>query len=357
MAVVKKIDHTNERRALLIPEDYRSPLNLFETENAIKFVKDTFQDKLSRTLNLKRVSAPLVVLRRSGVNDYLNGVEKPVSFIVKEMNETGEAVQSLAKWKRKALADYGFEAGEGLYTDMNALRPDEDLDNLHSIYVDQWDWERVITAEDRSVSYLKSIVRFIYHVIRSTELETRKQFPQLPGPYLAEDIHFVHSEALEEQYPDLTPPEREDAICKEKGAVFIIGLGADLKNGKPHDGRASDYDDWTTISELNRPGLNGDILVWNPLLNRAFELSSMGIRVDKSALMKQLKIRNELYKTDLDFHQRLLNDRLPLTIGGGIGQSRLCMLFLRKAHVGEVQSSIWPDAMIETCRKHSIFLL
>ncbi|MBN2105623.1 aspartate--ammonia ligase [bacterium] len=357
MAVVKRINHNNERRALLIPEGYTSALNLFETENAIKYVKDTFQNMLSQILNLQRVSAPLVVLRRSGVNDYLNGVEKPVTFTVKEMNETGEAVQSLAKWKRKALADYGFKAGEGLYTDMNALRPDEDLDNLHSIYVDQWDWERVITSEDRTVAYLKSVVRSIYQVIRSTETNTCTQFPQLSGPHLADDIYFVHSEELEERYPDLMPSEREDVICKEKGAVFIIGLGADLKNGKPHDGRASDYDDWTTISELDRPGLNGDIHVWNPLLNRAFELSSMGIRVDKSALMKQLKIRNELYKTDLDFHQRLLNDQLPLTIGGGIGQSRLCMLFLRKAHVGEVQSTIWPDAMIETCRKHGIFLL
>jgi len=357
MAGVRKQKHENERRTLIIPETYRSTLNLIETETAIKFVKDTFQEALSQALNLTRVSAPLVVLRKTGVNDYLNGVETPVSFVVKEMNETGEAVQSLAKWKRKALGEYGFKAGEGLYTDMNALRPDEDLDNLHSIYVDQWDWERVITAEDRTVAFLKSIVQTLYQVIRSTERKTCERFPQLPSAFLTEDIFFIHSEALEEMYPDLTPPEREDAICKEKGAVFIIGLGADLKNGKPHDGRASDYDDWTTISELGRPGLNGDILVWNPLLDRSYELSSMGIRVDKPALMKQLEIRNEMYKTDLDFHQRLLNDQLPLTIGGGIGQSRLCMLFLRKAHVGEVQVSIWPDDMVQTCRENGIFLL
>lgn len=357
MAVVKKAHIENQRRVLLIPESYRPVLNLKETEKAIKIVKDTFQIGLADALNLSRVSAPLVVLRRTGINDYLNGTERPVSFTVKEMGETGEVVQSLAKWKRKALADYDFKPGEGLYTDMNAIRPDEDLDNLHSIYVDQWDWECAINKEDRTIDFLKSIVEKIYRTIKSTELKIRELFPKLTKSNLPADIHFIHSEELEEMYPDLTPPEREDAICRKYGAVFIIGLGANLKNGKPHDGRASDYDDWTTISELNRPGLNGDILVWNSLLERSFELSSMGIRVDETSLMKQLEIRNEMFKVDLDYHQRLLNGKLPLTIGGGIGQSRLCMLYLQKAHIGEIQTAIWPDQMIEYCQQHGIFLL
>ncbi|MBN1782824.1 aspartate--ammonia ligase [bacterium] len=357
MAVVRKTQVESLKRDLLIPDGYRSVLNLRETEEAIKFVKDTFEHRLADALNLMRVSAPLVVLRQSGINDYLNGVEQPAGFIVKEMNERGEVVQSLAKWKRKALADYGFQPGEGLYTDMNAIRPDEDLDNLHSVYVDQWDWERVIDREDRSVSFLKNIVQTIYQTIRSVEKDVCSHYPKLDGSVLPEELFFIHSEELESLYPDLAPGERENRICREKGAVFIIGLGANLKNGKPHDGRASDYDDWTTVSELNRPGLNGDIIVWNPLLDRAFELSSMGIRVDKAALMKQLEIRDEMFKIDLDFHQRLLNDQLPLSIGGGIGQSRLCMYFLRKAHVGEVQVSIWPESMKACCQQNHIFLL
>lgn len=347
-----------ENGHLQIPSEYTPCLDVRDTERAIKSIKLDFQEKLSDALNLQRVSAPIIVTAKSGINDYLNGVEMPVHFNVKDMGgERGEVVQSLAKWKRKALGDYGFEPGEGLYTDMNALRPDELMDNLHSIYVDQWDWERVIDKDDRNLDFLKDIVRRIYGAMREMEMQVCEQFPALPDPFLPETISFVHSEELEEKYPDLTPRERETAIAKELGAVFVIGIGANLKSGQPHDGRASDYDDWTTPNDKGFLGLNGDIIVWYPILERGFELSSMGIRVNKEALMRQLEIRDELFKVEQDFHKRLLNDQLPQTIGGGIGQSRLCMMLLRKAHVGEVQTSIWPDNMIETCRMNNIPLL
>ncbi|MBN2031361.1 aspartate--ammonia ligase [bacterium] len=341
----------------MIPVGYKTDLNLKETEEAIKYIKGVFQSNFAKALNLQRVSAPIMVLSETGINDHLSGVEKPITFSIKDIQKQAEIVQSLAKWKRMALRDYGFKKGEGLYTDMNALRPDESLDNLHSIYVDQWDWERVIDKKERNITFLKMIVREIYAVIREKEREICETYPQIPAPYLPEDITFIHSEDLESQYPDLTPRERENAICQEKGAVFIIGLGSPLRNGKPHDGRAADYDDWTTENEEGQKGLNGDILVWYPLLDRAFELSSMGIRVDPEALLKQLEIKREQYKKNLYFHNQLLQGRLPLCIGGGIGQSRLCMFYLRKAHIGEVQCSIWSDRVREVCEAHQIFLL
>ena len=342
---------------LIIPKGYESYLNLIETQKAIKYIKDYFQTNLARELNLTRVTAPIVVLKKTGINDYLTGKERPISFNIKDMNEEAEVVQSLAKWKRIALAEYGFKHGEGLYTDMNAIRPNEKLDNLHSIYVDQWDWERIIKKEERNLEFLKHIVRKIYKVIKETEEEVCRRYNKIPRPFLPDEIHFIHSEELEERYPDLSPQKREDAICKEKGAVFIIGIGAKLKSGNPHDERAADYDDWSTETENGKKGLNGDILVWYPLLNCAMELSSMGIRVDKESLLRQLEIKGELNKVNLYYHQKLLQGELPLTIGGGIGQSRLCMLFLRKAHIGEVQSSIWPDKMIKICKKNKINLL
>ncbi len=342
---------------LIIPPRYRPKLSLREREIAIKFVKDTFERGLARALNLTRVSAPLVVLANTGVNDQLNGVEKPASFTIKAMRRPAELVQSLAKWKRAALRDYGFEPGEGLYTDMNAIRPDELLDNLHSLYVDQWDWERVITAEERTVAFLRRIVRTIYGVIRRTERQVCSHFPRLPAPHLPPSIHFVHSEELYRRFPRLSPRERENAICREHGAVFVIGIGAELPDGKPHDGRAADYDDWWTVSELGRPGLNGDLLVWYPVLGRALELSSMGIRVDRRSLMQQLELKGELGKAKLPYHQRLLRGQLPLSIGGGIGQSRLCMLYLGHVHVGEVQVGIWPDELRQGAKKHGIQLL
>lgn len=352
---LKKITFSNGR--LTLPEGYKSHLNLRETEEAIKYIKDFFQTNLAKELNLTRVSAPIVVLSRTGINDYLTGIEKPISFNITNMNEKAEIVQSLAKWKRIALADYYFKYGEGLYTDMNAIRPDESLDNLHSIYVDQWDWERVIEKEERNLGFLKYIVRKIYKIIKETEKVVCQRYEQISSTFLPDEICFIHSEELEEKYPNLSPQEREDAICREKGAVFIIGIGAKLKNGKPHDERAADYDDWSTETEEGKRGLNGDILVWYPLINCAMELSSMGIRVDKKSLLKQLKIKRELDKVNLYFHQRLLRGELPLTIGGGIGQSRLCMFFLRKAHIGEIQSSIWLDEMRTICKNNNIFLL
>jgi aspartate--ammonia ligase len=350
-----KISFLNGR--LKLSRQYNSFLNLRETEEAIKYIKDSFQVNLAKELNLTRVSAPIVVLGRTGINDRLTGVENPVSFNVRDIHEKGEVVQSLAKWKRIALADYGFKHGEGLYTDMNAIRPDEILDNLHSIYVDQWDWERVINEEERNLEFLINIFEKIYKVMRETEEEVCQRYKQISGPFLPEMIHFIHSEELEERYPNLSPREREDVICKEDGAVFLIGIGAELRSGKPHDGRAADYDDWSTETGKGKRGLNGDILVWNPVLGCAFELTSMGIRVDEESLLRQLEIKGELSKAELDYHQRLLRGELPLTIGGGIGQSRLCMLFLRKAHIGEVQSSIWPDEMRDICKNNNISLL
>ncbi len=342
---------------VLFPEGYRSFLNLKESEKAIRYIKSLFQIRLAKKLNLSRVSAPLFVLSKTGINDHLSGVEKPIIFNIKHINENAEIVQSLAKWKRMALADYEFKHGEGLYTDMNAIRPDEKLDYLHSIYVDQWDWERIINKDERNLDFLKYIAERIYRVIKNTEREVCRKYKKLPGPFLPGSIYFVHSEKLRERYPDLSPFEREDAICKEKGAVFIIGIGAKLKDGMPHDERAADYDDWSTETTEGKVGLNGDIIVWYPILNCSMELSSMGIRVNKESLLRQLKIKNEMDKAKLYFHNKLLREDLPLTIGGGIGQSRLCMFFLRKAHIGEVQSSVWPDEMIMYCKERGIILL
>ena len=345
------------KTALFIPKDYKPLLEIKETEQAIRLIKEFFQTNLAFELNLIRVTAPLFVKAGTGVNDDLNGIERPVSFNIGAMNEmTVEIVQSLAKWKRMMLADYDFQLGEGLYTDMNAIRPDEILDNTHSLYVDQWDWELVISEEERQVEFLKEIVCRIYDVIRRTEKYVAYQYPAIE-PFLPEAITFFHSEDLEERYPELTPKERENIICKEHGAVFVIGIGGALKNGQPHDGRAPDYDDWTTPLENGYKGLNGDILVHNPLLDCAFELSSMGIRVDRDTLLKQLGIRGTTERKELLFHRRLLNGELPLSAGGGIGQSRLCMLYLHKAHVGEIQTSIWPDEMITTCHQNNIVLL
>jgi aspartate--ammonia ligase len=343
--------------ATVFPKGYTSLLNLKETERAIRLIKEFFQTNLAFELGLIRVTAPLFVKAGTGINDNLNGIEQPVSFNIKAMNGTGvEIVQSLAKWKRMMLADYGFKYGEGLYTDMNAIRPDEVLDNLHSLYVDQWDWERIISEEERNLDFLKGIVQKIYDVIRRTEKYITYQYSNIQ-PILPEEITFIHSEELEDQYPDLTPKERERVVCKQYGAVFIIGIGGNLRNGKPHDGRAPDYDDWSTPVDGGYRGLNGDILVYYPVLDCAFELSSMGIRVDPEALIRQLEITGDTDRKELLFHRRLLNDELPLSIGGGIGQSRLCMLYLRKAHVGEIQTSIWPDEMIQQCRENSIVLL
>jgi len=342
---------------LIIPEGYKTKLDLKQTEKAIKLVKDTFEMALSTDLQLRRVSAPLFVLRGTGINDDLNGVERPVSFPVKDMKDSvAEVVQSLAKWKRMMLADYDIQTNYGIYADMNALRPDEELDNLHSIYVDQWDWELSIPSEQRNLQYLKSIVNRIYKAIKRTEFTIYEYYPQIE-PELPEEIYFVHSEELEKMYPDLKPKERENKIAEKYGAVFIIGIGNVLSNGQPHDGRAPDYDDWSTENENGFHGLNGDIIVWNNVLKMAFELSSMGIRVDAEALKKQLKIRKCEDRSQLLFHRRLLGEELPDAIGGGIGQSRLCMFLLKKAHVGEIQSSIWPGEMVDHCKKCGITLI
>jgi aspartate--ammonia ligase len=342
---------------LEIPKDYINHLNLKETEEAIKLVKDYFEVELANQLNLTRVSAPLFVDAGTGINDNLNGIERPVSFDIKNIsNVEAEIVQSLAKWKRMALARYGFGQGSGLYTDMNAIRRDEFLDNLHSIYVDQWDWEKVISGKERNIDFLKDTVRKIYEVLKETEMVVFKKFPKLQ-PSLRDEIYFIHSEELQERYPGLSPRDREDAITKEEGAVFVIGIGAKLADGQPHDGRAPDYDDWTTPTGKKTKGLNGDIFVWNPVLKKGFEISSMGIRVDRKALLEQLKITNTEERKELMFHKMLLEGKLPLSIGGGIGQSRLCMLFLQKAHIGEVQCGIWPEDMVRACEKNNIFLL
>ncbi len=341
-------------RKLIFPKNYSSPLNLIQTEKAIKLVKDFFELSLASELNLRRVTAPLFVLRGTGVNDDLNGVEKPVSFAVKDMDGvTAEVVQSLAKWKRMMLADYQIPVGYGIYTDMNAVRPDEELGNLHSLYVDQWDWERVISRRRRNPGFLKLIVEKIYEAMKRTEYVVYENYPALE-PILPDKIAFVHSEDLLKMYPKLSPRERETRIVKEQKAVFVVGIGGRLSNGEIHDGRAPDYDDWSEPTGNGYSGLNGDIILWNPVLNCAFEISSMGIRVDREALLRQLKIRKLEERKQLMFHQRLLRNELPLSIGGGIGQSRLCMFFLRKAHVGEVQASVWPEPMVRECRKHDI---
>ena len=335
---------------LIKPNDYKALLDPRLTEQGIKLIKEFFQQNLSTELRLRRVTAPLFVLKGLGINDDLNGVERAVTFPVKDLNDAkAEVVHSLAKWKRLTLAEYEIEPGYGIYTDMNAIRADEELDNLHSLYVDQWDWEAVITKEQRTVSYLKHIVERIYAAIRRTEYLACETYQQL-RPFLPEKITFVHSEELLAMYPDLTPKEREDRICREYGAVFVIGIGGKLADGKKHDGRAPDYDDWSTMAEDGRVGLNGDILIWYPVLQRSFELSSMGIRVDKEALLRQLQIEGKEDRKELYFHKKLLADELPLSIGGGIGQSRLCMVMLHKAHIGEIQASIWPTEMREECR-------
>mgnify|MGYP001055806365 CR=1 FL=1 len=342
---------------LFIPENYKSALDVVQTEQAIKLIKDFFQLNLASELRLRRVTAPLFVKRGTGINDDLNGIERPVSFPMKEMDDqVAEIVQSLAKWKRLALADLEIKEGYGLYTDMNAIRPDEELTNIHSLYVDQWDWERVISKEERNLDFLKKMVRKIYSVIVRTEFHISDNFPEIK-PELPEEITFFHSEELAGKYPDLTPFERETKAAKEHGAIFVIGIGGYMPNGKIHDGRAPDYDDWNTPTQNGRKGLNGDIILWNDMLDRAFEISSMGIRVDKEALLEQLKIRGLEERKELLWHKMLLNDEMPLSIGGGIGQSRLCMYFLRKAHIGEIQSSIWPGEMINKCKMNGIHLL
>jgi len=342
---------------LYIPKDYTPLLDLGETEKAIGQIKAFFQTNLCFELNLMRVTAPLFVKSGTGINDDLNGIEKPVSFNLKAAGNMGvEMAQSLAKWKRMMLADYGVEQGRGVCADMNAVRPDEVLDNTHSIYVDQWDWERVISEEERNLEFLKCIVRKLYDVIRRTEKYICYRRSAI-DPILPEEITFIHSEELEERYPDLEPKERENRACREYGAIFLIGIGGTLKNGRPHDGRAPDYDDWSTPTAGGYKGLNGDILVYYPLFDCAYELSSMGIRVDPETLLQQLEISGDMERRDLLFHRRLLNGELPLSIGGGIGQSRLCMFYLKKAHIGEIQASIWPEDMIERCSKDNIFLL
>lgn len=342
---------------LIKPIVYQPLLDTKQTEQGIKLIKEFFQQNLSTELRLRRVTAPLFVLQGLGINDDLNGVERAVTFPVKDLGDAkAEVVHSLAKWKRLTLAEYHIEPGYGIYTDMNAIRADEELDNLHSLYVDQWDWEAVITPEQRTVAYLKHIVERIYAAIRRTEYLTCETYAQIK-PFLPERISFVHSEELLQRYPNLSPKEREDAICKELGAVFVIGIGGKLSNGKKHDGRAPDYDDWSTVGEDGRVGLNGDILIWYPVLGRSFELSSMGIRVNEESLLRQLAIEDKEDRKQLYFHRKLLAGELPLSIGGGIGQSRLCMVLLHKAHIGEIQASIWPEDMRKECEEMGMTLI
>jgi aspartate--ammonia ligase len=342
---------------LFKPVDYKPLLNLQQTELGISKIKEFFQSNLSSELRLRRVTAPLFVLRGTGINDDLNGVERAVNFPIKDMGDVqAEVVQSLAKWKRLTLAAYEVENGYGIYTDMNAIRADEELGNLHSLYVDQWDWERVMTVEERNIDFLKSIVNKIYAAFLRTEYLVSEIFPEIKG-CLPQEITFIHAEELRRLYPTLTPKEREFEITQKHKAVFIIGIGGALGDGQKHDGRAPDYDDWSTIAENGLAGLNGDILLWNPVLEIPFEVSSMGIRVDKPALLRQLEIEGKQERLDLYFHKRLMEGSLPLSIGGGIGQSRLCMFFLRKAHIGEIQSSIWPPQMYKECLKLNIILM
>ncbi len=337
-------------QATFIPEGYQSRLDIYDTQKAISLLKRLFEDRLGALLNLHRVSAPLFVDKNSGLNDDLNGVERKVEFDILRSNHTAQVVQSLAKWKRMALKRYGFFPGKGLYTDMNAIRRDEDvLDNLHSVYVDQWDWEKVILPENRNLDYLKLTVMDIVTAICDTQDTIQAIYPQLqPLGKLERRVSFITTQELEDMYPDLTPKERENAYLKEHKTAFLIGIGGALRSGRPHDGRAPDYDDWT---------LNGDIMVWNELLGCAFELSSMGIRVDPAAMEKQLRLSGCEERKKLPYHKALLNGELPLTIGGGIGQSRLSMLLLGKAHIGEVQASIWDDETLETCAKAGVTLL
>ncbi|HNQ87315.1 MAG TPA: aspartate--ammonia ligase [Verrucomicrobiota bacterium] len=342
---------------LILPRRYRPQLGVRETERAIKALKDFFELNLATELSLSRVTAPLFVRSGTGINDDLNGIERPVAFPVPDLGGSQvEIVQSLAKWKRLMLAELAFEPGFGLYTDMNALRPDERLDNTHSIYVDQWDWERVITPADRTVAFLRLIVGKLYGILKRTEQFVYERYPAI-RPLLPDTLAFVHAEDLLREYPRLSPRARETEFVRDHGAAFVIGIGGALSDGSLHDGRAPDYDDWSTPAEDGRPGLNGDLLIWNPVLKTAFEISSMGIRVDRAALVRQLEIRGCTERRRLFFHRRLLEGSLPLSIGGGLGQSRLCMYYLRKAHIGEIQSSLWPTAMVRACRRHRIQLL
>ncbi len=334
-------------RSLYIPEGYRSALTLRETQHAIKYIKDVFQQALSFALTLDRVSAPLIVKKGSGINDDLNGVERKVDFDIKEIDCEAEVVQSLAKWKRMALYRYGYIAGEGIYTDMNAIRRDDDTDNTHSIFVDQWDWEKVITREQRNIDFLKDAVKSVVKAISYAKRKVGLRYPAIAGK-IEENVFFITSQELEDMYPDKTPHERERLIAKEHGTVFIMQIGGKLASGEKHDGRAPDYDDWS---------LNGDIFVWDDVLDNALELSSMGIRVDETSLAKQLKECGAEDRMQYDYHKMIANGTLPLTIGGGIGQSRLCMFLLNKAHIGEVQSSIWSDEMIKKCSENGITLL
>jgi len=332
---------------LVIPERYETNLGVIETQQAIKDLKDFFENRLGEMLKLTRVSSPLFVLPETGTNDNLNGVEKPVSFQIPYLRKDAEIVHSLAKWKRMALKKYGFPVGRGLYTDMNAIRKDEELDNLHSLYVDQWDWELIIDKKDRTMETLKKVVRDLYKVFKETEEHVHSIYPEVEC-ILPEEITFITSQELLDMYPDLSPKERENAIAKDKKAVFLMQIGKVLSSGEKHDGRSPDYDDWD---------LNGDILFYNPVLNSAIELSSMGIRVDEEALERQLKAAKCEDRKELDYHKELLDGKLPYTIGGGIGQSRICMFFLNKAHIGEVQVGIWPQEMIEECSQAGITLL
>ncbi|MBR3915977.1 MAG: aspartate--ammonia ligase [Bacteroidaceae bacterium] len=340
-----------------LPNEYKPLLDLKQTELAIKQIKETFQLNLSSSLRLRRVTAPLFVLQGTGLNDDLNGYENAVSFPIQDMNgSVAEVVHSLAKWKRVTLAEYDIAKGYGIYTDMNAIRAHEELDNLHSLYVDQWDWERVITEKERSVAFLKEIVEEIYSAILHTEFTLSECYPQL-HPSLPEKIEFIHSEELRRMYPELSPKEREEEITRKHGAVFIIGIGNELEDGKPHDNRAPDYDDYSTLNEDGFYGLNGDLMIWSDVLGKAMELSSMGIRVDRKALLHQLEKSGKEERKQLYFHRRMLEGTLPLSIGGGIGQSRLCMLLLKKAHIGEIQSSIWPEEMRRECKELNIPLI
>lgn len=333
---------------LVIPEGYESSLDLMETQRAIKKIKDFFQQELAYGLELRRVSAPLFLDPAKGLNDNLNGVERSVSFTIKDLNEMkAEVPQSLAKWKRFALSRYGIEVGRGIYADMNALRRDEDLDNLHSIYVDQWDWEKVINKEDRTEEYLKDTVVTIYSAVKNLGDYVNRLYRDIKTQ-LPNKIYFITSQELEDLYPDMRPKERENVIAKEKKAVFIMKIGNKLASGEKHDGRAPDYDDWE---------LNGDIILWNEVLEIAFEITSMGIRVDEVAMERQLELAGAEDRKELEFHKAILNKELPYSIGGGIGQSRLCMYFLRKAHIGEVQAGIWPEEMVRVCQENKIYLL
>lgn len=353
---MKRAELKTKFPGLILPDDYHPVLETLPTAHALNQLKNFFQLNLETELYLHRVSAPLFVKQGTGINDDLSGVEKPVSFPVTEMEDTvAEVVQSLAKWKRMALPEYGISVNEGIYTDMHAIRPDEVPDNLHSLFVDQWDWEQRIAEKDRNLGYLKQTVQKLYAILQRTENYIYKLYGIKPA--LPKKIHFIHAEDLLQLYPGLTPKEREGEIVKQYGAVFLIGIGHELSHGEPHDGRSPDYDDWSTKNSEGYYGLNGDILIWHPVLNCAFEVSSMGIRVSKEALEHQLALKDQNQRKELEYHEKLLSGDLPLSIGGGIGQSRLGMYFLRKAHVGEVSAGIWPAAMKEICKQHRINLI